>query len=187
MDYSTPSKKRKTGESIPSIKKAHKEAKNSGAHKLRELYSAAKSLASLDDSFSEPTQHQPCDNSLYEEFMENSQERVHNDIGSTDTESSSPNISLGSSSNSASWSQSSGSSDGVWSSSSRSGSVSPFWKKAKDAAAKTRNAKTKKSLSVDDFFDVQKDYLPFEEEKTEWADDTYLKQIVCCCFFKWWK
>lgn len=182
MDHTPPRKKRKVDESLQTIKKKHKDAKSSGADKLRKLYSAAKSLADLDDSFSEPTQHQPeCDNSLYREFMENSQERISDDLGTSNSESSSTSIDLVSSSNSGSWSSSSGSSLDSGTSSSYRRSQSPFWKSV--AAAKIQ--KTPKNQSVDDFFDVQKDYLPFEEEKTEWADDTYLKQIVCCCFFKW--
>lgn len=185
MDHSTPRKKRKVSESIPSIKKAHKEAKNSGAHKLRELYSAAKSLSDLDDSFSEPTQHQPvCDSALYSEFMESSPERVHNDFGSYPSSSSDSSIQLVSTSSGDSWTESSGSSNDLRSSSTSNSSRSNFWKMAQ-ATANKRTKKAKKGESVDDFFDTKKDYLPFEEEKTEWADDTYLKQIVCCCFFRW--
>lgn len=184
MDFETPRKKRKTGESVPTIEKAHKKAKGSRAHKLRELYSAAKSLSDLDDSFADITEHQPeCDNPLYEQFINDSQERIHNHVGSESSQSSGSSIRLGSSSSGESWATSSGSSLDSGTSSSYSRSQSPFWKSV--AAAKIQ--KTPKNQSVDDFFDVQKDYLPFEEEKTEWADDTYLKQIVCCCFFKWWK
>lgn len=182
VDHTPPRKKRKADEGLASIKTKHKEKKDSRTNKLRELYSAAKSLSDLDDSFSEPTLHQPdCHSPLYAELTENSQDRVSNDIEGTDSETSGSSIQLGSSSDSTSWSHSSGSSSGIGSDDRRNYRKLDFWKAVASASA---TKKKTKGDTVLDFFDSKKDYLPLEEEKPDWGDDTYLKQIVCCCFFK---